>query len=80
MDVIKLNLWFDEAEEESIDDVPSIREILDNINKVITWMERQSEPNQIELLHLMSIKQYALKKLREMTRQRKLTDFFKAVE
>ena len=57
--------------------IPNVSEVIIHINKVISWMERQSESNNVHLLHLAFIKQYAEKKRCALSRQTTITDFFK---
>jgi hypothetical protein len=39
-----------------------VNEVIEKISEVMRWMERQPECEQIHLMHLAVIKQYALKK------------------
>ena len=57
--------------------IPNVSEVIIHINKVISWMERQSESNNVHLLHLAFIKQYTEKKCCALSRQTTITDFFK---
>lgn len=73
----------DEGECESEDDdtdVPSVNQAVHHIDQVILWLETQSEPNHVSLLHLANIRRYAEQKRIATVRQTKVSDFFKRKE
>lgn len=71
----------DECESEVDEtEVPSVRQVINNIDQVILWLERQSEPNHVPLLHLANLKHYAEQKRTALVRQTKMSDFFKRKE
>ena len=51
-----------ESEVEEKDDIPIVCKVINHINKVISWMEKQSELNSIHLPLHPRIKQYAERK------------------
>jgi hypothetical protein len=42
--------------------VPKLSKVLENMNEVMTWLEQQTDSENLHMLHLVNIKQYVLKK------------------
>jgi uncharacterized Fe-S radical SAM superfamily protein PflX len=49
--------------------------VLDCFSEVMNWMERQSDCVHLHLLHLQYITTYVAKKLHQLSRQKKKSDF-----
>jgi hypothetical protein len=57
--------------------VPKLSKVLENMNEVMTWLEQQTDSENLHLLHLVNIKQYVLKKRSHQFRQTALHDYFR---
>jgi hypothetical protein len=56
--------------------VPKLSEVLENINEVMTQLEKQTDSELLYLLHLVNIEQYVLKKCSHQFQQTMLHDCF----
>jgi hypothetical protein len=56
---------------------PKISKALDSISEVMSCMERQSDSDHLHPLHLQNIKTYVAKKHHQLSRQKKILDYFK---
>jgi hypothetical protein len=57
--------------------IPKLSKVLENINEVMTWLGQQTDSEHLHLLHLVNIKQYALRKCSLHFRQTTLHNYFR---
>jgi hypothetical protein len=66
----------EEVEDECEVETPKIGKILDNISEVMNWLEGQSDCDHLHLIHLQNIKTYVTKKRYQLSRQKKISEYF----
>ena len=73
-----VNVSDSEDDDVSNDSAPNLKvnDVIDKISEVMGWMEHQGDCEHIHLMHMVAIKQYALKKRFSQLRQVKVSDFF----